>query len=72
MGQVMGAHDVELALHLVHHFHRIAHFAVQLVHEGEDGVSRRRVTSISLRVRSSTPLAASMTIRQQSTAVRVR
>lgn len=32
-----GAHDVELALHLVHHFHGIAHFAVQLVHEGEDG-----------------------------------
>ena len=32
-----GAHDLQLALHLVHHFHRIAHFAVQLVHEGEDG-----------------------------------
>ncbi|MNZ69474.1 hypothetical protein D3C78_877720 [compost metagenome] len=32
-----GAHDLQLALHLVHHFHGIAHFAVQLVHEGEDG-----------------------------------
>ncbi|MNQ30529.1 hypothetical protein D3C85_438740 [compost metagenome] len=32
-----GAHDLQLALHLVHDFHGIAHFAVHLVHEGEDG-----------------------------------
>ncbi len=32
-----GTHDLQLAFHLVHHFHGIAHFAVQLVHEGEDG-----------------------------------
>ena len=36
------------------------------------GVSRRRQTSISLMVRSSTPLAQSMTISAESTAVRVR
>ncbi len=36
------------------------------------GVSRRRHTSISLMVRSSTPLAQSMTISAESTAVRVR
>jgi hypothetical protein len=36
------------------------------------GVSRRRVTSISLMVRSSTPLAQSMTISAESTAVSVR
>ena len=36
------------------------------------GVSRSRQTSISLTVRSSTPLAASMTISAASTAVSVR
>ena len=36
------------------------------------GVSRRRHTSISLMVRGSTPLAASITISAESTAVRVR
>ena len=36
------------------------------------GVSRRRVTSISLMVRGSTPLAASITISAESTAVSVR
>jgi hypothetical protein len=36
------------------------------------GVSRRRHTSISLIVRSSTPLALSMTISAESTAVSVR
>ena len=36
------------------------------------GVSRRRHTSISLMVRSSTPLAQSMTISAESTAVSVR
>jgi hypothetical protein len=36
------------------------------------GVSRRRQTSISLMVRSSTPLAQSITISAESTAVSVR
>ena len=36
------------------------------------GVSRSRQTSISLMVRSSTPLAQSMTMSAESTAVRVR
>ena len=36
------------------------------------GVSRKRVTSINLIVRSSTPLAESITIKQLSTAVNVR
>ena len=36
------------------------------------GVSRSRQTSISLIVRSSTPLAQSITIRAESTAVSVR
>ncbi len=36
------------------------------------GVSRRRHTSISLIVRSSTPLAQSMTMSAESTAVSVR
>ena len=36
------------------------------------GVSRNRVTSMSLMVRSSTPLAQSMTIKAESTAVKVR
>jgi hypothetical protein len=36
------------------------------------GVSRRRHTSMSLMVRSSTPLAQSMTISAESTAVSVR
>ena len=36
------------------------------------GVSRSRHTSISLMVRSSTPLAQSITISAESTAVRVR
>ena len=36
------------------------------------GVSRRRQTSISLIVRSSTPLAQSMTMSAESTAVSVR
>ena len=36
------------------------------------GVSRKRQTSISLMVRSSTPLAQSMTMRAESTAVSVR
>ena len=36
------------------------------------GVSRRRQTSISLMVRSSTPRAQSITISAESTAVRVR
>ena len=36
------------------------------------GVSRRRHTSMSLIVRSSTPLAQSMTISAESTAVSVR
>ncbi len=36
------------------------------------GVSRSRQTSISLMVRSSTPLAQSITIRAESTAVSVR
>ncbi len=36
------------------------------------GVSRSRHTSISLMVRSSTPLAQSMTISAESTAVKVR
>ena len=36
------------------------------------GVSRRRQTSISLMVRVSTPLAASITISAESTAVSVR
>ena len=36
------------------------------------GVSRKRHTSISLMVRSSTPLAQSITINAESTAVKVR
>ena len=36
------------------------------------GVSRRRHTSMSLMVRSSTPLAQSITMSAESTAVRVR
>ena len=36
------------------------------------GVSRKRHTSISLMVRSSTPLALSITIKAESTAVKVR
>ena len=36
------------------------------------GVSRKRVTSINLMVRSSTPFAESITIKQLSTAVKVR
>ena len=36
------------------------------------GVSRKRVTSINLMVRASTPLATSITIKQESTAVSVR
>ena len=36
------------------------------------GVSRRRQTSMSLMVRASTPLAQSITIRAESTAVSVR
>jgi len=45
---------------------------IQLIDEGHDGRVANRHTSMSLMVRSSTPLAQSMTIRAESTAVNVR
>jgi len=73
MGQVIGAGvDAQHALDLIQQLDGRAPSRSSLLMKVMIGVSRRRQTSIRLMVRSSTPLAQSMTMSAESTAVSVR
>ncbi len=64
--------DAQHVLDLLHELKRVAGFAVELVHEGEDGDVAQVQTLKSFLVWASTPLAASMTMTAASAAIRVR
>ena len=62
----------QLAFHLVQDVQRVAHFAVHLVDEGDDGRVALAADLDQAAGLASTPLAASITIRAESTAVSTR
>ena len=66
------AGHAQFALDFVEDVQRVAHLAVHLVDEGDDGRVALAADSIRRRVCASTPLAASITISAESTAVSTR
>lgn len=71
-GQVAGAQQISARPRLHRQFNRLPAIPIQLVDESENGRMAQAAASISLIVRSSTPLAQSITISAESTAVQVR